>query len=57
IYILLGIQFFLNMNGRQTDIFDPRYSEFNSALDVILQRYIPRKQAASKLTNFLVTDT
>ncbi|CAF0879246.1 unnamed protein product [Didymodactylos carnosus] len=46
-YLCLGIQFFLNINGRQTDIFDPRYSEFNSALYAILQHYIPRKQRDS----------
>ncbi len=41
-YLCLGIQFYLNINNRQIDLFDPRYIEFNSTLNKILQNYTPR---------------
>ncbi|CAF4596143.1 unnamed protein product [Rotaria sp. Silwood2] len=41
-YLCLGIQFYLNLNNRQIDLFDPRYIEFNSTLNGILQTYTPR---------------
>ncbi|CAF0898757.1 unnamed protein product [Rotaria sordida] len=41
-YLCLGIQFYLNLNNRQIDLFDPRYVEFNSTLNKILLNYIPR---------------
>ena len=30
--ISIGIQFYLNINNRQIDLFDPGYIEFNSTL-------------------------
>ncbi|CAF3754560.1 unnamed protein product [Rotaria socialis] len=41
-YLCLGIQFYLNLNNRQIDLFDPRYIEFNATLNRILQTYTPR---------------
>ncbi|CAF1348268.1 unnamed protein product [Adineta steineri] len=41
-YLCLGIQFYLNINNRQIDLFDPRYVEFNSTLNKILLNYTPR---------------
>ncbi|CAF3321283.1 unnamed protein product [Rotaria socialis] len=37
-----GIQFYLNLNNRQIDLFDPCYVEFNSTLNKILINYMPR---------------
>ncbi|CAF4966210.1 unnamed protein product [Rotaria sp. Silwood1] len=39
-YLCLGIQFYLNLNNRQIDLFDPRYVEFNSTLNKILANYV-----------------
>lgn len=47
-YLCLGIQFYLNLNNRQIDLFDPRYIEFNSTLNKILQNYSPRINTQSK---------
>ncbi|CAF2721732.1 unnamed protein product [Rotaria sp. Silwood2] len=41
-YLCLGIQFYLNLNNRQIDLFDPLYAEFNSTLNKILVNYLPR---------------
>lgn len=38
----LGIQFYLNLNNRQIDLFDPRHVEFNSTLNKILLQHSPR---------------
>ena len=45
----LGIQFYLNINNRQIDLFDPRYIEFNSTLNTILLPYTPRLSPDGKL--------
>ncbi|CAF1271324.1 unnamed protein product [Rotaria magnacalcarata] len=41
-YLCLGIQFYLNLNNRQIDLFDACYVEFNSTLNNILINYMPR---------------
>ncbi|CAF3563186.1 unnamed protein product [Rotaria sp. Silwood1] len=46
-YLCLGIQFYLNLNNRQIDLFDPHYVEFNSTLNKILANYVPRVLADS----------
>ena len=47
---LLGIQFYLNINNRQIDLFDPRYIEFNSTLNTLLLPYTPRLSPDGKTT-------
>ena len=41
-YLCLGIQFYLKINNRSIDIFDPRYTQFNSTLTRILSTHTPR---------------
>jgi hypothetical protein len=48
----VGIQFYLNINNHQIDLFDPRYIEFNSTLNKILQNYTPRLLTDSKSIDF-----
>jgi hypothetical protein len=52
LFQFLGIQFYLNINNRQIDLFDPRYFEFNSTLNKILQNYTPRLLTDSKSIDF-----
>ncbi|CAF3602652.1 unnamed protein product [Rotaria sp. Silwood1] len=47
VYVIQGIQFYLNLNNRQIDLFDPHYVEFNSTLNKILANYVPRVLADS----------
>jgi hypothetical protein len=45
---ILGIHFYLKINNRQIDLFDPRYVEFNSTLNKILLNYLPRVSSVCK---------
>ena len=47
-YLCLGINFYLKINNRQIDLFDPRYVEFNSTLNKILSNYSPRVSPVCK---------
>lgn len=39
---VLGIQYYLNLNNRSIDLFDPRCIEFNATLNSILLTHRPR---------------
>lgn len=53
IMIFIGIQFYLNINNRQIDLFDPGHIEFNSTLNKILQEYVPRVHTDSKSNSLI----
>lgn len=58
-FVQLGIQYYLNLNHRSIDLFDPRYIEFNSTLNTILSSHRPRisqdgKWSTKRLTRLFI---